>query len=214
MKRLLNWLLKKTHLPATDYPVKYAFTSGGVEYFQLEDFNNTPALRGLKTMVFYEEMKMKCTLDFLQLHTDAVNALLLKDRINVFEIKKLNDQLKQRLDMALDMELVMKLASVVFFPRNENIKDYDFDFNRRKIEGWKRHEAEDFFLLRPLQEFLPVLKDLNVNLKNYIAVAEKLNKHHLDTLLRLLPENKTTKLKGKSYFSAVVMPQKSRPFEA
>lgn len=206
--RIINKLLKRSRFPKTEHEVKYAFTCGGIDYYQFADFNNTPALRGLKTMVFYSEMQMKCTIDYLQLHVDAVDELLLNNKkgINVFDIKKLNDQLKQRLDIAIDMEIAYKMASVVFFPANELVDDYDFGFNARKVNHWKKHGGNNFFLQQPLQELMPILKSMNENLASYTTVQEKLNQVHLESLLQVLPEHKTTKLKGKSYFSAAVMP--------
>ena len=199
-KKLINWIFKKNVFPVTSYETKLAFTCGGIDYYQLIDFNNTPALRGLKTMVFYEEMKMKCSVEYLKLHVDAVDNILLKRNINIFEIKKLNDQLKQRLNIALEMELVYKIASVVFFPANEKIDDYDYGFNARKVAHWKKHGGADFFLQRPLIELLPVLSNLKGNLENYIQVQEKLNKIHLENLLRMLPDTQIQKLRGKFTF--------------
>ena len=62
---LLNRLLRRNKFPQTEYETELAFTCGGIDYYRLKDFNNMPPLRGLKTMVFYEEMNMKCTLDYL-----------------------------------------------------------------------------------------------------------------------------------------------------
>jgi len=201
IKKLINWLTRKNVFPQVNYETKFAFTCGGVDYYQLVDFNNTPAMRGLKTMVFYSEMQMKCSLEYLKLHTEAMDNILLNNKgsINIYDIKKLNDQLKQRLEIALEMELVYKIASVVFFPKNENITDYDFGFNARKVAHWKKYGGADFFLFQPLQELLPVLKDMSGNLRNYMEVQQKVNKLHLENLLQLLPAKPIKKLKGKPY---------------
>lgn len=211
---LFKKLFKVNKFPVAKHPVKYAFTCGGVDYFQFEDFNNIPALRGLKTLVFYEELRMKCTLDFLKLHTEAIDNILLQKVINVFEVKKLNDQLKQRLDLALETELLYKIASIVFFPKDENIEDYDYAFNAKKVEYWKQHKGSDFFLQQPLQELIPVLKDFEGNFQMYSQMVEQLNQTHLESLLLNLPDEKIRTLSGKPYFSAVVMPHQSRPYEA
>src|SRR3712207_2062528 len=104
MNQLLKRLLKRNNYPAAKYELKLAFTSGGIDYFEFADFNNIPALRGLKTMVFYEEFRMKCTLEYLQKHVQAVDTILKKKSIDIYAIKSLNDQMKQRLDIALDTE--------------------------------------------------------------------------------------------------------------
>jgi hypothetical protein len=210
---ILKKLLRRNNYPVTKHETKYAFTCGGVDYYQFADFNNTPALRGLKTMVFYEEMKMKCTLDFLRLHTEAIDNLITPKPgrgISIKEIGILNDQLKQRLDLALDTELLYKIASINFFDSKENLEDYDFDYNAQKVERWKKYAGADFFLQQPLQELLPVLKSIGSNLEKFSQTVEKLNNLHLGSLLASLPLDKMKTLKGKSYFSSVVMPRSSK----
>jgi hypothetical protein len=54
--------------PKHEHDVEFAFTSGGVDYYQFKDFGNIPPVRGLKTMVFHEEMRMKCSLEYLEMH--------------------------------------------------------------------------------------------------------------------------------------------------
>jgi hypothetical protein len=210
----LDKLFKRSTFPLAKHEIKYAFTVKGVEYFQFADFNNIPALRGLKTTVFYEEMRCKCTVDFLKLHTEAIDNLLLPKpgkSINVYEIKKLNDQLKQRLDLALDIELAYKIASVVFFDKKENVTDYDYNYNAKKIAFWKANSGvQDFFLQQPLIELLPVLKDMQGNLSMYSLVVEKLNSLHLDTLLANLPQSRTQQLKGKFSMSLGEMPASTK----
>jgi len=209
-QKLVNRLTRKNKWSNVDAAIKYAFTCGGIDYYQFEDFNNMPALRGLKTMVFYEEMRMKVSMEYLKEHVKAVDEQLLQHKINIYNIKKLNDQLFQRLDIGIDMDLVLKISSIVFFTSDENIKDYDYAYNAKKVEHWKKYGGADFFLQQPLLELLPALKNTKVNLANYIKVQEKLNQIHLDTLSQLLPQEQTMKLKGKSYLSLAMMQPKSR----
>lgn len=207
--KFLKKLFKRNHYPSkSEHAIEYAFTSNGIEYFQFSDFNNIPALRGLKTMVFYEEMRCKCTLEYIKLHCDAIDNILIQNKINVFEIKRLNDQMKERTELALDTELIYKLASIVFFDKGENTTDYDFSYNLKKIENWKNGGAGAFFLLKPVQELLPALKDIEENLLKYSQVVEELNQQHWENILHKLPTQKIEKLKSKSYLSAVVMPVK------
>lgn len=179
MKKFFIKLLRKNFYPKpSEYEIQFAFTSGGVDYYQFTDIANMPALRGIRVMVFYEEMRMKCSFEYLQAHCEAVDKTLMKKEINIFRIKQLNDQMKQRLDIAIETELVYKLASVVFFDKDENLQDYDFDYNAKKISRFKRHEEDGFFLLKPIQDFLPFLKDVKANLVSYSNVVEQINKLH------------------------------------
>lgn len=203
--KFIKKLLKRNHYPLADSQKEYVFTSGGTPYYRFTDFNNIPALRGMKTMVFYEEMSMKCSLDYLQKHVEAVDNILTKPQINIFDIKKLNDQLKQRLDIAIETELVYKIASIVFFDDKEDIRDYDFSYNAKKIAHWKKHEADAFFLLKPVQELVPALKDLNGNLQKYSQVVRELNALHLENISPHLQPAKTMTSKGSSFSSATAM---------
>lgn len=203
--RFLKRLFRKNNYPLADSQKQYAFTSGGIDYYSFADFNNMPALRGMKTMVFYEEMSMKCTMDYLKMHVEAVESILTKPQINIFDIKKLNDQLKQRLDIALETELVYKIASIVFFDDKEDVRDYDFAYNSKKIAHWKKYEADAFFLLKPVQELVPALKDLNANLQQYSQVVRELNALHLENILPHLQPAKTMTSKGSSLSSVTAM---------
>lgn len=207
--QFLKKLLRINKYPKqTEHEVVFAFTSNGVDYYQFADFNNIPALRGLKTMVFHEEMRCKITEGYLQLHCEAIDNILNQNKINVFEIKRLNEQMKERMKLALDTELIYKLASIVYFDKQENTKDYDFAYNLKKIENWKKGGADAFFLLQPVQELLPALKDIEGNLTMYSQVVNELNQQHWHNLLQNLPIEKIEKLRDKSYLSAVVMPVK------
>lgn len=192
----MDWfkkLLKRNNYPNTQNQAEYAFASGGIDYYQLSDINNLPALRGMKTLVFFEEMRMKCSMEYLKMHADAVDAILLKPNINIYDLKKLNDQLKQRLTIAVDLEAVYKLASIVFFDKNENIADYDYAYNAKKIARWKKNEGAAFFLLKPVAELVPALKDMGGNLQNYLEVQQDLNQLHSANLSLHLPEKKMQK---------------------
>lgn len=206
---LFKRLLKRNKYPGHEHEIVYAFTSGGIDYYQFKDFSNIPAVRGLKTMVYHEEMRMKCTLEYLKMHCDAVEGILISRKINIFEIKKLNDQLKQRLNIAIETELVMKLATVVFFDKKEDISDYDFSYNAKKMEHWKKHNANDFFLLQPLQQLIPSLNDVAGNLQMYSTVVEKLNDIHLENLLPHLQKKKRSTSKSRSFSLPVETQQDS-----
>ncbi len=180
--------------------IEYGFSVGGIDYFKFSDFNNMPPMRSMKTLVYYSEMEMKCDIEFLKWHVEAVDNILLQDKINIFDLKKLNDQIKQRLLIAVDFEHLYKIASVIYFDKDENYEDYDFGYNARKINNWKKHDGIAFFLREPLLTLFPFLKDTEQNLKTYGTVVQKLNVNHLENILSLLPTRLKDKLKNSSYF--------------
>ncbi len=186
--------------------LEFVFEIGGRRFFKFSNMNNMPPLRGLKTMVFYTEMQMKTTFEYLEYHTQATESILMKDRINIFDIKKLNDQLKERLTIAADIELMLKVASIIIVDENEDIMDYDFDYNAKKIAYWKKHQGMDFFLNAPIQELFPILKDMNGSLEMYSKVLEQKNAIDMDSLLQHLPADVKQKLRSKYFSSQAATP--------
>jgi len=173
----------KQLFPKTDVIIEEAFKVGGKTYYQFADLNNLPYKRGLMAFAIYNELDMRCTREYLLLHTDALNTILSKPEINVFDIKRLNDQMKQRLSLETDVELMYKLASVAYFDKNENPEDYDSKYNEKKIADWKQNASvEAFFLSKPLMELIPYLNNANENLNAFSELNTELNKVHLDAI--------------------------------
>ncbi len=175
----------KDFIPFKDskYIIKYAFTIGGIDYYCFDDTFNLPYERGLKAISFYEESRMKCSLEYLKLHTEAIDNILNSKSIKIYDIKKLNDQLAERLKFVVDIDLLYKLASVIFFDKNEIPTTYEFKYNVEKIEHWKKHkDIGDFFLQMPIVRLIPFLKESNQISQDYAEALRKINRHHLDNI--------------------------------
>lgn len=180
----------KQLFPNTETVIKEAFKIGGVTYYTWEDLNSLNYKRALMAYMVYNELDMRCTREYLVLHTDALNTILSKPEINVFDIKKLNDQMMQRLQLTTDVDLMYKLASVAYFDKNENPDSYDQVYNEKKIANWKKNESvEAFFLSKPLMELIPFLSNVDVDLNTYSELNKELNEIHLG-VLRLLNSKK------------------------
>jgi hypothetical protein len=190
----MNWIKKKFYwmlgernaFPRTKHIIKYAFTSGGIRYYQFDDAFNIPWQRGIEATHVYEELQMRCDRDYLLEHTKLVDAILTGNRITMVEwqrLKAANDQMRQRLDWVVLPDLAYKLASVVYFDASENPDTYEMGYARKKIALWKANEDVDaFFLRQPLRELMPFLSGFEGSFKVYSALVEKVNKHHLNNL--------------------------------
>ena len=98
-------------------------------------------------------------------------------------MKAANDQLKQRLEWVVVPDHVYRLASVVFFDPSESPERYEIGYAKKKIERWKANDdVEAFFLLRPVQELIPFLKDLSGSFLSYSEQIEHQNRQHLQNL--------------------------------
>lgn len=182
INKLTNKLMGIYHkFPDTKYKVKYAFTVGGIDYYEFDDIFNMPYQRALKCLTAYEELRMKCTHEYLTWHVKAMeNALKGSEGkasviVNLNEIATLNNNLKQRLEQwVIDINLAYRLASIVFFDKDEDPSNYDFKQGNEKIEHWKKHNTMDVFFSKvAIQRLLPFLKDLDMNLAIYSEVVEQ-----------------------------------------
>lgn len=173
---------------------KYAFTSGGVDYFEFEDPNALTQGRGFAALNFYKELSMSCTREFLIAHTEAIDKIVRNPKnIDVIEIAKLNLQLKERHEMVLDSLTPYKVASVIFFDETEDPYSFDYNYALKKIEKWKKENVSSFFLQVPLKSLIPSSLLSEENLENYMKVAREVDKTHFKDILgvtsQLLSEN-------------------------
>lgn len=173
------------------YSITEAFQLGGTTYYMFDQTAEVPTGRMLAALAVYTEMEMKCDKEYLELHTRAMERLLSDPRkINVMYIAQLNLNLKERLELMPLPEFVYKLASVIFFDETESPYSYSFDYNKKKIEDWKKSgDTLDFFLSRLSSELIPSLKPATGNTKMFFQVAEQIAGIHLTDLTKILSAN-------------------------
>ncbi len=198
----------KDYFKDTRHIITYQFTIGDRHYFRFDDPLNTPYDRALKCLVYYKELDMNCDRQFLKAHTQAFDNALSKQQITIgtlVDLKKLNDQLKERLNLPKEPELMYKLASVVFFDQFENPYTYEFKYGENKMKFWKKNTClKDFFLQKPLLELIPYLKYAGENLEQFSTMVEKETRQHWDRMLAMLSEEQKTILQGKLNLSPAV----------
>lgn len=141
--------------------------------------------------------------------------LFLKNPINIFELKKLKDQISERLDMVVPPpRLSADLASVYYFDESENPYSYDRAYGEMKIKKWKSQkitiidadgyvDAHDFFLSPPIRSLMPFSELREEDFQTYLTVAEKIDEHHLKTISNSLSSNQQkTSLYKKHYLKS------------
>lgn len=186
LSRLLR-LRPKDLFPGFEYPIEEACKIGGTTYYKFSSEFSIPYQRALMAMTFYTESTMRVDREYLELHTKAVEKILKSDKIDIYEIKKLNDFLKDRLTWIVDTDLVYKLASVVYFDENESPAKYDFEYNNKKIESWKANSTiHDFFLSVPIVELIPYIQDYKGNLDEYSKVTQMIKEEEKKKLENIL----------------------------
>jgi hypothetical protein len=192
----MNWrkLFRKrfqSRLLDNRYKVIEAFQLGGTTYYMFDQTAEVPTGRMLAALAIYNEMEMKVDKEYLELHTRAMEKLLSDPKkINVMYIAQLNLNLKERLELMPLPDFVYKLASVIFFDDTESPYSYSFDYNKKKIDEWKKSgETLDFFLTRLSSELIPSLKPVTGNSKMFFQVAEQVAGIHLTDLTKILSAN-------------------------
>lgn len=170
-----------------DHKIDLAFELNGVKYYCFDDAFNVPYERALTALTYYEEFRMRCTRDFLKLHVKATDEALNKGKLTNAAI--LNNQLKERLDFILEPDLLYKLASVIYFDENESPLTYDFKYNDSKIKIFKENkDLNAFFLQSHIQQLVPFLKDVDLNLELYSKVVSEATELHLENILSNISE--------------------------
>lgn len=179
----------KVMLLDNTYRIVEAFEWKGTTYYMHEDPLNTATGRGLTSMLFMEELLMRCSLDYLRQHTDACEEIFTDpERIDLPKLIRLNTNLKERIGLLGALpEHVFKLASIVYFTKEESPFRYDQAFNRKKIEAWEKEPGMyDFFCQGHLGRLMPFLQLEGLSSEKFLQVAGCMNEMHLKDLRAVL----------------------------
>jgi hypothetical protein len=192
----MNWrrIFRKrfrSRLLDNKYKIIEAFQLGGTTYYMFDQAAEVPTGRMLAALAVYTELEMKVDKEYLELHTKAMEKLLSDPKkINVMYIAQLNLNLKERLELMPLPDFVFKLASVIFFDETESPYSYSFDYNKKKIEEWKKSgDTLDFFLSRLSKELIPSLRPASGSSRTFFQVAERVAGIHLTDLTKILSAN-------------------------
>lgn len=200
LKRLYKKLFQrkpKSILLDNTFRIIPAFELKGEVYYMHEDPLNTVTGRGLTAMQVMEEMLMRCSINYLKAHVEACDKIFSDpQRINLPMLIKLNNNLKERISFLVALpEHVYKMASIVFFTKQESPYKYDQAFNAKKILEWTKTDGMyDFFLQTPLKTLLPFLElpeDRN-NSSYYLEVQKKINQLHLKEVAGMISKQVST----------------------
>ena len=173
-------------------PIVHAFTCGGTDYYKFKDINNLMSGRAFAVIDYFDELSMKCDRDYLLAHctlmTEQLNGV--NGEVNLNVMAKQVMQLKERLDMILDPDIILKIASVVYFDSTEQPWAYDFQYNHEKIKKWKADKIDGFFLKKSFQDLLPGISLSDKDFQSYTKVARLMTKEHLaDIFMTLSTKN-------------------------
>lgn len=153
--------------------IEFAFTSGGINYFKFVAEVNVPFQRAVAARDIFTEELWQINPDFLRGWNNGLINLLMdkkkKDEKKLYEIGILASRLKEQMDMSMSLVRQLKLATVVYFDEHENPLDYQYPYNKQKLEHWmKFNDVPGFFLKLPEYACLPSLTEYSTNFPNYL----------------------------------------------
>lgn len=198
IKRIAKYFKKDWQKQYPELRIVHAFTSGGVDYYEFEDPNALTQGRGFAALDYYKELSMSCTREYLLAHVDLTDKIIRDPKkIDIVEIARLNLQLKERLEMAIDSLTPYKVAAVIYFDATEDPYSFDYNYALKKIERWKKENVSSFFLQTPLKNLIPSTLLSGTNLESYMKVSREVDVNHFTSILndshRLLSENQANK---------------------
>lgn len=177
-----------------DFTVQFAFELDGVKYYEIPGVLNIPFNRGLAAADIYEEVNMRVTREYLTAHVTAVGEMLNDPKkFNLIKLVEFYKDLQERLEWIVSPETIYKLASVVYFDENEDPKDYNYTYNIDKINKWKKHKVDSFFLQKPIKKLIPHSELSDSDLIRHIETAMKLEKIQAESVLEMLSNKNLTK---------------------
>lgn len=196
MKKLLKKLFPSYYKPqwiiTPKHEVELAFTHDGVEYYRFVNDQNIPSERAFCAIDIYEELNQRLTREYLE---EMFKATLIA--INKGDLVKAGGYItfaQQRVGHISNIEILYKLASVIFFTKEENFNKYDREYNEKKIDTWKASgDIEGFFLKTPIGEFLPSLTGSNMSIQDYTIQQNKDMLQNLQYLSSILSEEEKEK---------------------
>ena len=168
--------------PRYDKQIKYGFSVGSKHYYRLaHDYDIFESrFRYIKT--FYQEVENKLTSTDINEFADATNKYLEDYEKSLHkgepapllltQAKELQKELKYRSEWLFEPTSLYKYASVFYFDLQEDIVEYDVEYNHDKIIYWSKKKT----LLRLL------LEELMTGVENLLALSKDDFQTYLSTI--------------------------------
>jgi hypothetical protein len=175
--------------------IEFAFCSGGVNYFKFVTEVNVPFQRAVAARDIFTEELWQINPDFLRGWNNGLINLLMdkkkKDDKKLYEVGVMASRLKEQMEMSVSLLRQLKLATVVYFDEQENPLDYQYPYNKAKLDHWMKHnDVEGFFLNLPEYAYLPSLTEYSTNFPTYLQAETLQSLNNLKHIIGLqLPDS-------------------------
>jgi hypothetical protein len=170
--------------------IEFAFTSGGINYFKFTAEVNVPFQRAVAARDIFTEELWQINPDYLRGWNNGLINLLMdkkkKDDKKLYEIGVLASRLKEQMEMSVSFLRQLKLATVLYFDEHENPLDYQYPYNKQKLDHWMKHnDVQGFFLNLPEYAFLPSLTEYSQNFPTYLQAETLQSLNNLKHIIGL-----------------------------
>ena len=188
MIQFLKNKIRKFHVKP-EHSFEKVLSINGKDFYKFTDISKTHCLRMHAANDYMNELSMRCSREYLLEHTKAMEAILSNpQQTNIPEIAKLHTQLKERLEMIYESDMVYKIAGALLFDKTENPYDFDFKYAQQKIKLFK--EQRDAFFLTKLFKIIigsPGMSDKDLD--TYLKVGTLITQEHSENISTILSKN-------------------------
>lgn len=127
-------------------PIAYAFECEGKHYFRFSNDYEIPKGRFQFVQKFYHETTLKVTAEDLKGFCQAIKEGCNKGELG--KVYKLADELEYRDTWLFEPESLLRFASAIYFTLDEDVTNYDFDYNEKKMTSFKKKRMLQYFLMK------------------------------------------------------------------
>lgn len=165
--------------------IEYKFSIGKKHYYKLlnqdEYYNN----RGKFLIWFANEAEMKVTKDILIDFMDAIIGcydVKEGESVNMGKPLTIAQEVKYRTEWLFEPDSLYRLASCVYFTLDEDIRYYDWEYNKKKIARFKKKEMLYYFFLNLMTMQGEFSSFSEVDFKQYLSGVQKVIEKQIEII--------------------------------
>lgn len=166
------------HHPDLAGHTELAFECKGKKYYRMAHEFRLPAGRYKFLDAYLLEHELRMTPKMFNDYLDRIETFL-NGRggvVKLTDIAVTIHNMRTHANLLFLPETIKKLASVVYFDDSEDLRDYDPEHGRNKIEIWETDDSYAFFLTRPIMELLNLEGISVTSLQTYIQTSQEILK--------------------------------------
>ena len=146
----------------------------GRQLYQFKNLLDMPHNRYNKATRFVTEFDMRIDADILR--KSIQDCLTYSNEGNFTKVIGILNLLEEHTNMLISIEASYRLASCIYFWKDENLDDYDFEIGDEKITLFKEIGFESFFLSKPMNNFIPAINLSVQDLRGFSQYEKEMKK--------------------------------------